>query len=220
VRAAIAGAGAQVVAARRNVGVIAFGSDGEVRKAFHHYNVQSWDVHAIEISRLRYESQEHGLLYDALTTALERERPVVAKRRRTGHIVIVDQTQQTHELLTPLRSAVGALTGTVPRTTVGWAEAAQLRLDFKLDRLWLLVEPRLWVEGTDNEGESAAAREFRRERLARRYNSTWNTILEAWVHMIVGAAEEGELRAFGIGDGIDASFRIGKITAFSWRERA
>lgn len=219
VRAAVVETGAQVVATRRKLGVLAFGKDSEVRKAFRSYNIQNWDVHAIETRRLRYDSQEQGLLYDALTQALERERPVVAERRRRGHVVAVDRTQQQHDLLVPLRTAVGALSGTVPGATLTWAEAARIRLDFKLDRLWLLIEPTIWVERTDDDGQKTAAKEFQRERLAKRYNSAWNSVLEAWAHLIVGSREEAELRTYGIGDGVDALFTISKVTAFSWKER-
>ena len=62
-------------------------------------------------------------------------------------------------------------------------------------------------------------KEFQRERLAKRYNAIWNAILQGWVHLIVGPDQEAELRAFGIGDGVDAAFTIGKVTAFSWRQR-
>lgn len=220
VRAAVATAEAKVVAARRNVGVLAFGSDSEVRKAFGNYNIQSWDVHAIETSRLRYESQEKGLLYDALVCALGRERPVAIARRHGDYYALVDRAQQSHELLSTLAAPIGSLTGTVPSTTVAWAEAVRIRLDFKLDQLWLVLEPTVWIERTEDEEHEAAAKEFQRERLARRYNAEWNAVLEGWVQLIVGSGEEIQLRAFGIGDGVDAAFTIGKTTAFSWRLRS
>jgi hypothetical protein len=34
------------------------------------------------------------------------------------------------------------------------------------------------------------------------------------------AGDGGDLRAFGIGDGVDAVFRLSSDTGFSWRARA
>jgi hypothetical protein len=219
VRQAVELSGAEVVATRRNVGVLAFGSDSQVLKAFRSFNIRDWDVHAIEANRLRYESQEHGLLHDALMRALVRERPVTVERKRSGHLIVVDTSQQGHESLAMLRKAVGQLTGTVPGTTLAWAEAARVRLEFKLGRLWLLIEPVIWSDATDDDELFQVGKEFRRERLARRYNATWNTVLDGWINLVVGDSEEVELKAFGIGDGIDAAFTIGKVTAFTWRRR-
>lgn len=125
-----------------------------------------------------------------------------------------------HESLTALKRATGQLAGTVPNTTLGWAEAIRIRLDLKLGRLWLLLEPTIWIERTDDGEAGLAGKEFRRERLAQRFNATWNSILDGWVGLVVGSQAEAELRAFGIGDGLDAAFTIGRVTAFSRRECA
>lgn len=217
IQASVMMSDSQVIAVRRRHEVLAFGRDSDVWRAFQRYSVKSWDVHAIEAARLQNESQEHGLLYDALGRAFARERPVNAQRTRHSHMLIIDSSQQTSKHLSKLKSATGTLTGTIPKSSLKWAEATHFRLECRLDRLWLLLEPTIWVEHTVDESENAAAQEFRRERLARRYNQASNAILEGWVHLIVGGKEEAELRAFGVGDGIDATFLVGKTTAFSRR---
>jgi NAD-dependent SIR2 family protein deacetylase len=218
VRRAVALSGAAVVATRRQLGVLAFGSDTQIRKAFGSFNIRDWDVHAIESNRLRYESQEHGLLHDAVSQALARERPVISKRRRSSHLIVVDPSQEDDESLAKLREAVGQLTGIVPGTELTWAEATRIRLDYRLDRLWLLIEPTIWFEDTEDEERLNAGKEFRRDRLAARHNAKWNKVLDGWVELIVGNDQEAELRAFGIGDGLDAAFTIGRITGFSRRK--
>jgi hypothetical protein len=65
VRAAVERAGAQVVAARCRAGVIAFGEDNEVRRAFAPYGIDVFDVHPNEERRFHTESAELGLVYDA-----------------------------------------------------------------------------------------------------------------------------------------------------------
>jgi hypothetical protein len=53
--------------------------------------------------------------------------------------------------------------------------------------------------------------------LARYLLTTWNELLDAWRDLLLGGETEREFRAFDIGDGIDASFVVGPVTAFSRR---
>jgi len=220
VREAVKDADASIVAGRRRVGVIAFGPDDEVRRVFAPYGITDFGVHTIEVHRLRYESAEHGLLYDAIGRALERERPLLVKHTRRGHIVIVDPAHQDNTLFEALRQATGGITGVVPNTQVAWAEAIRLGLEHRLSTLWLLMESTIWTDHTDDEAASEASKHFVRDRLAGRYNATWNSVLDAWATVITGGADECSLRAFGIGDGCDASFTVSRTTAFSRQESA
>jgi hypothetical protein len=74
VRAAIEAASANVVALRRGIGVIGFGTDEQVRNAFKPFGITEFDLHGIDIARLEFESAEHGLLNESLAKALCRER--------------------------------------------------------------------------------------------------------------------------------------------------
>ena len=217
VRDAVKNAGADLVVARRQVGVLAFGRDVEVRKAFDSYGITEFDVHQIEVRRLRYESAELGLLYDALYRAIKRERPL--KLERVGHhyMIAVEEANARDALFNPLRRATDALTGKVPQTQLKWAEAVWIKLEYWLGRLWLLLEPTIWVERTDDDALFAQSREFIRARLAGRFNPKWNEIVEAWSHIITDGQGQSEVKAFGIGDGADASFTISALTAFSKR---
>jgi NAD-dependent SIR2 family protein deacetylase len=217
VRAAIKEAGADIVATRRKVGVIAFGSDTEVRKAFAPYGISEFDVHSIEVGRLRFDSGELGLLYDALCRGLARERPLILRRSRLGHLLVVDPAREDDRLLKKLREAAGSVTGEVPTTSLRWAEAIRVRLEHKLDRLWLLLLARTLVESTEDDTLFEKGKEFARNRSAGRFNQQWNRILEAWIYVITGGEETCEIRAFGTGEGIDAVFSISNVTGFSSR---
>lgn len=217
VRQAIADTGAHVIAGRRNVGVIAFGEDSEVRKAFDPFRISEFSVHSIEQRRLRYESVELGLLYDALCQAIARSTPTIVHHRGRRAIIGVDPTKASTALYAKLRSAVSVLSGKIPATQRNWTEALRLRLDFRLDRLWMLVEPTIWVEDTDDRAERETCKGFVRERLARRYNAEWNKVLDGWAELLIGDSAVGELRAFGIGNGMDAVFQVAKAPGFSWR---
>jgi NAD-dependent SIR2 family protein deacetylase len=215
VRAIVSQTGADILAGRTQFGVLAFGSDRQMRQAFGELNITEFGVHAIEPRRLRFESTEFGLLYDALTKALTRERPLLVERRGQAHLARVDASRPADPAFRALRGAIQDLSGTVPQTDLRWAEAVRLRLDFRLDRLWLLLEPTIWTERGDNEEVDSATKLFVQARLASRFNRPWNAILGAWIEVLLGGEEQAAIRAFGISDGIDAAFTIARTTAFS-----
>ena len=70
VRSAIQMAAVDVLAARTRAGVLAFGSDSDIRRAFACHAITEFDVHTIEARRLRYDSGERGLLREAMTRAI------------------------------------------------------------------------------------------------------------------------------------------------------
>jgi hypothetical protein len=113
---------------------------------------------------------------------------------------------------------VGTLSGAVAgNPELVWCEGIAIRLDWADDRLWLLVEPRTVFEGI-TENNKAAAADFARERSVRRYNRQLNDMIAFWAALLAGDGEE--LRALGIGDGVDATFRLSSDTGFSRRAQA
>jgi NAD-dependent SIR2 family protein deacetylase len=236
VRDAIKAASAQVIAARRDVGVIAFGSDSEIRRAFEPHRITRFDLYPIDAERLSFDTAEQGLLTEALVHALVRERPLLSRPCRRGHLLYIDPQRADDVRAATLKAAAGQLVGVVPNTTLRWAEAVRVRLERRLDRNWFLFEPSVWIDYPDAEEEcdcigedepvsagkplrNEAAREFIRERAAKRYNYVLAKLFNGWVDLIVGPGsnEHATLRAFGIGDGIDASFTLSRVTAFSGR---
>ena len=57
-RTAVESAKVDVLVARTNAGVLGFGTDGDIRSTFDGYGITEFDLHTIEIRRLRYESGE------------------------------------------------------------------------------------------------------------------------------------------------------------------
>ena len=218
VRDAVAKAGAGIVAGRRKSGVIAFGPDTEVRRTFTDHGIELFDVQPLQQYKLQYEdSAETGMVLEALTRALDRERPVRALQRGSRRFLVVDPKRLSNPLLQPLTDAVNAITGTVPGAGLRWIEAVRLRLDQRLGRLWLLLLPTVRLQRTDDNDRFAVGHDFIRERLARRRNSETDVVLNAWVHLILGGEGIADLAAFGIEEdqGIDARFTIAPMTAFS-----
>jgi NAD-dependent SIR2 family protein deacetylase len=217
VRDAITKQQAKVVGARSQKGVLAFGSDAEVRRAFGAFHITEFDGHSIEPKRLRFESAELGLLRDSFALALESIGPFRVQRGRNSDVLHVDFSKASDTRVAALRDCAGSLTGTIPKAGIPWSEVLRFRLDFQLRRLWLLVEPTIYFGDVTSTEQRYIAADFVRERLATRYNRQWNALIEAWITLIMEDRKEIRISAFGISDGIDASFTVGRITGFSRR---
>jgi hypothetical protein len=213
IREAVMQARVNVLTGRTRAGVLAFGADADLRSAFSPYGIEEFGLHTLEIKRLRYESSERGLLRDALTCAIARERGLyVIHRRSISFFTPVDPQSITWA---PLKRLVGTLSGTVnDNRELRWQEGIGTRLDWADDRLWLLVEPRTVFHGVTDTNKAAAA-DFARERTVKRYNRQLNDLISFWATTLAG--DSSELRALGIGDGVDAVFRLSHNTCFSRR---
>ena len=212
VREAVRKANVQVIAARSQFGVLAFGTDSDVKAAFGPYGITRFDLHNLEVQRRQYESSERSLLHKALIRAME---------KHCGLSLIGDSsrnlapTDPHAKIWTPLRELVGELNGEIRGCdNLVWKEGIATRLDWADGRLWLLIEPRIVFEGRTDDNK-AKATDFARERTVKRYNPQLNKLIDFWAkHM----SQNGSMvRAFNIGDGVDAIFRIGPVTGFSWR---
>lgn len=215
-RDAVGRAGVDVLIARTRAGVLAFGRDVDVRSAFESHGITDFDLHTIETKRLRYESGERGLLRDALTRAIVRHRRLDVIRRRSTDLLAPADPQDAS--WAPLRRLVNTLNGKIPGyPELRWREGVATRLDWADDRLWLLIEPRIVFDGRTDSNKAAAA-DFARERTIRRYNRQLNDLIGFWAVLLAG--DGGDLRAVGIGDGVDAVFRLSSDTAISRRASA
>jgi hypothetical protein len=232
VREAIRAASADVVGLRREVGVIAFGSDEQIRAAFKPFGITEFDLHPIDISRLEFECAEHGLLNDCLAKAFCRERKLQARPTRHGWKLYINSALPVSADFQKLKTAVGGLSGTVTGTRVKWAEAVLIKIERRLSQTWLVFEPSIELDRDGDQGrdfetvprtleeenEWANAREFVRERSARRYNHVLANLIEGWLDIFLGTENQSAtVRTFGIGDGIDASFSLLRTTGFSNR---
>ena len=211
--------GKDIIVARRQIGVIAFGSDPDIRAAFAPYNIQEWDLHSIEPERLAFESMEMSLVYDSLVKAFMRERALLGCRRKNLNALAVNPKDVDNSNYAPLRAALGDLSGTIPKLGIWWSEAINIRLELRLDQLWLLIEPSSWVDSLPGRRVPDEVKEFHRNRSALRYNKKWNSLVEAWSSVLTGGKASAKVTALGISDGIDATFEINRITAFSRRAK-
>lgn len=215
---AIANAGVDIIAHRVRDGVLAFGRDTDIRAAFEPFGIKAFDQHPLSSKRLVKEGGERALVRDALFRAIA-NRPGLALERHRSRMRLRPITGQVQPSVfnTDTAKPVDRLSGLVPKTDIVWTEACGLRVDYRLDQLWLLIEPTIVTDlpaDLPDDGPEAA-REFVRERRARRHNRLANALLEGWISLIVGRETSVRLKTFGIGDGIDAEFEILRTSAFS-----
>jgi NAD-dependent SIR2 family protein deacetylase len=215
-RAAVEKAGVHVLVSRVRAGVLAYGSDADVRKAFGAYGITEFDLHSIDPKRLRYASGERGLLREALSLAIARRRHLDHTRRRTIDLFCPHDVEEP--TWGPLRQLLSPLSGTVEGfVDLRWREGIGTRLDWADDRLWLLVEPRIVFDGI-NDDNRAAATDFAREKTVKRYNRVLNDLVGFWASALAGTGDE--LRALDISDGVEPIFMLSPDTAFSRRAGA
>jgi len=221
---------ARALIGRRASGeLVGLGSDAELAQALGPLGVRvtpdrvpfGWDAPVVD-------TVDVGLALDALTLGLGRGEGLRHVLARRGHLVRVNDGD--HSTVEGLRRAcAGPVAGIVPRTELPWAEAVALTLERRNDAWWLLLTPEIWVaprpdgptlpgQGPEWLGEQQQrAAEFVRERLATRYNRHTNRLLEAWVGLLARGGQPRAVRAWNLpqGSGVDPSFELYSVTAFS-----
>ncbi len=132
-RDAVAKVNAQVIVSRTRAGVICFGSDSEVRKAFEEHGIQEFDIHPIESNRLWYDDTgEHCLVSDALVSAIARELHLDVYHKRGLDLLAPRDVQKS--ALSELKSIVGSLSGSVKDSPhLHWREGVGVRLNGHVD---------------------------------------------------------------------------------------
>ena len=215
---AIAAAEVDIVARRSRQGVLAFGRDADVRKAFEPFDIKEFNTHPLSAKRLVRETGERGLVREALFRSVGQTSGLRLRRRGRATVLLPDPDRVRASVFnSESAQPVERVSGTVPETSVPWSEACRLRMDYRLDQTWLLLEPMVETElPEDAPGEVIeTTREFVRERRAGRHNRMANALLDGWISLVFGDAQSVRLRAFDIGDGVDAEFELLRTSAFS-----
>lgn len=206
-----------MVAVRSKHGVLAFGPDAEIRRVFADHQPDKLDLHSIEAGRLWRETNELNLLRNALIQGLIQNMPLIAWAGRGYHDIQVNPASADAPQLAPLRTKLKVIAGTIPETDVKWSEGVSVRIEYRLGRLWMLLEPTVRFEKTKSDDERYHCGDFVRERQARRYNRVADGILNAWLQVLLPGTQDAEIRAFDGAPGIGARFVISHRTAFTRR---
>ncbi|MDA8317983.1 MAG: SIR2 family protein [Actinomycetota bacterium] len=208
--------------ARRSGGqLVAVGHERQLSEALRPLGVSvsnrtetlDWDAEIIDPADL-------GLALDALTLGLGRTEGLRHVLARRGHQVRVADPKASS--LARLKSACGgSLSGTVPKTSLLWAEAAGLSIERRDGAWWLLVVPEIWVSPPKDRSaqrtEQMTAGTFIQQKRATRYNRTANALLDAWVRLLCAGLGPRQVKTWNLGpaEGIDPVFELDGHTAFS-----
>lgn len=213
---AIRSSGENVVATRRRIGVIGFGSDAAIRRTFDPYVITNFDVHQIEFKRLAFDSAEFSIVSAALARALTRGRGLRSICKRSGYRLTAENGADAS--FARIKKLLN-VSGTVPETSILARPALDVRLDVRFGRAWLLMEPTIMFDGASSPSDVEKARDYVRERLAKLYNRQYSELLDAWIERLFDSENELRISAIGIADGLDAAFAISRTTAFTWRQK-
>lgn len=216
-RSAVADAGVDVIVALR-AGVLAFGADADLRRAFEQFGDLEMDVHPLDARRLGYDSPELGLMYGALVRALARGLPLRIARRRGEYYLAIDPMRAADPVLQPVARCVTALSGVVDG--VPWSEAVRVGLEFRLERCWCLLTPTVRLHWQSEGRPPQAAVDLSRERQATRYNDRWNSLLDGWREVFFGADATRTFSSFEAIEGVNARFTLARTTAYTGRSAA
>lgn len=217
VKEAVEKSGLPIVAGRRNVGVIAFGGDSDCRSCFNEFSITQFDLHKISFHRLEYDSAEHGLLAEALWLACGRESKVIPIARGRSRWLTVDPEKLRDPSYAKMATVIPKPVGQTKISQTPYREGVQLRLAAASGQLWLVLQPSIFFDYPDGQPLPDDAKEFARERSARRYNKNWNGIYDAWSSIIFQEESVKSFRALGCQTGVDAEFTIGSISGYSAR---
>lgn len=213
VRKTIATADIRAIGTRTKHGVLAFGNDDDLRRAFAQYSISDFDIHSIDKRKLRRESSERGLIMEAMVRAISRHAKLnLIKGKRRVSLVPSDFRNNAWD---PLREILGDVTGMLPgHADVEWSEGIQLSIEWADDGIWAVFEPRTVFNHLPEVAKAHAA-SFGRERTFKRYNRVLNDLIEFWAEQL--SCGQQEVRSLQVDAGIDAVFQFGGVTAFSRR---
>jgi hypothetical protein len=209
--------GSKLVAVRSQQGILAFGADSKIQRVFADHQPEKLNVHSIEVRRLWRETNELNLLRSALVRGLVHSSPFVMWSERGVHEIRLDDSAATAPRLAPLREKLKTVAGMIPGTNVRWSEAVSIRLEYRMRRLWMLLEPTVWFGKTESDEERYACGEFARERQARRYDRLADVLLNAWLQVLLPGAGDATICAFRDQPGMEAPFTFSRRTAFARR---
>ena len=155
---------ARVAAHGRELAV--FGKDEDIVAALASVNGQL--AGTVELNPTQ-DSWALGLLYEALTKALSRRRPLMPRYKRAGHSLLCsgasegedpEWAREREQKLAQLRTAYeGPLVGTVQKLDFPFHEGVDVKLELIEDRWWCGFEPYTFVDIPRERYEQAAPSE-------------------------------------------------------------
>jgi hypothetical protein len=209
--------------------VLCWGPEALIRAHFKDIIAMATHDISAKIADIGHNLHIKGFLQEAISRALARGKPLLTRTSRSGSYLIADAHSSDQAALDPLHKVVSKTVGRIdglftpvddehPHTeTVSWAEAVRVSFDVVDGRSWLLLDPDVWI--WPPRARKVAA-EFLNERRGNRYNKLYNSLLDAWLAVLLGADRSAETTVSAYDGGTVAetpSFSIGSRTAYTRR---
>jgi hypothetical protein len=233
VRAVVAATGQEIAA---------FGSDNDVLRALKPLNPALADTVTLHPDQ---DAWARGLLHEALTVALTRDRFLFTRRRGSRYLILAargadDQPALVRKLRERQQAALraaydtrykkGELYGIVPDLNFPFAEGVQTRLEHINGQWWYALEPTTYVElprreeqqGEEESPDQEQQQPFFGDPVLDWRRDRWAMRYNAaWAQIIAAWVKfligDGKVSTVGIeeAEGIDAAFRLSPVTAWS-----
>lgn len=189
-----------------------------------------------DISAATHNLKDHlylkAFLEEALGRALTRGKSLLLRSARHRVFLIADRNAEDQSDLKPLSQILGKVHCSVPglftkvtpehseQEQVWWAEAAQIAIEEKEGRFWLMVTPDIWIWPRWARQDATALLD---ERRSDRFNAKTDQLLSAWSQILLGTTDQNntvQLRPFNGGDELEnPAFTVGTETAYCSRAR-
>lgn len=213
----VKGAGVDILAIRKQSGIVGFGSDKDFQAAFKDYGEYDTDLFQITEKDLIYDdSSMKGLLTMALLKALAQGKPFRVTKRRDRHLLFPDPKKINDDFFSPLKACLASISGTVPRTKLTWVAALEISIQYSLSTPLILLAPTIVASKSSEKAEAKSVAPFVKEVTAGWYNQKYDSILNSWLSLIFGTEKQITLTSYQRPiEGINASFTISRTTAFT-----
>jgi NAD-dependent SIR2 family protein deacetylase len=208
----------ELLAIRKQVGIVGFGSDSEFDRVFSTYGQIEKDVFPIPDSILNYDdSTLKGLLTQGLLKALVANKPLLSVKRRDRYMIIPNSQLLTDPMFNSLKAELGqSINGVIPRTSIQWDLAVEIILQKKLSNYFMVISPTVLASKSSNDSEKMLIAPFIKEYTARWYNNKYSKILDAWLDIFFSGEKELQISSFGNNlKGFDAHYKLKRESAFT-----
>lgn len=213
----IAKSGTQIIAIRKRVGIVGFGSDEDFAKAFGDYGNYQNDLFQIAEKELIHDdSAMKSLITTSLLKALTNGKPFRSSKRRERHLLFPDPKKLSDPLFNPLKAVLTEISGLVPKTKLTWVVALEINIKYVLSKPILVLTPTVIASKASERAESKLVAPFIKEFTARWYNQKYDLILNSWLDVLFGVERVISISAFNSPFiGVNASFKLSRTTAFT-----
>lgn len=192
--------------------ILAWGTENDIKKVIP--NISQIQIENFELDIIKSNTIIHNFIYRALAYALCNNLPLSLKNRSNSFYLVVNPVIDNLKLLSGLEGVVEKLSGVT--NNIKWAECIEIKLEYKNDQYWLVINPDIWIDPADRRSEMSM---FIVNKKKKRYNSVYNKLIDCWKNILFGRQNTPvTLSPYNLEDDVaNPHFTISPITAFSGR---